>query len=465
LGKFIGRRSELQALENAYGQDGGFVVIYGRRRVGKTTLISEFIRKKNAFYFLATEELEHENMKNFVREFARYSGQSYLADASFDGWNSVFAAFVKYRPEEKKVLVIDEFTYLINGNPAFASIFQKIWDTILKDSGVMVVLCGSLTGMMNRHVLSYSSPLYGRRTAQIRLAPLGFVEVAEYFKGKSFEDAVLFYSVTGGVPKYMELFHNDLTLMENIESVILSRHGFLYEEPSFLLEKEVSEVTSYFSIIKTIAAGEHKIGAIGGSLGLPATRLTPYLKTLIDLDIIEKRVPATEFNPEKSRKGLYFIKDNFIKFWFTFVAPNRSELEIGNKSGVIKKIKANLIDNHASFVFEDISRQMLNSLHGSRRPDHSYDRIGAYWNGDCEIDICAVSRADKAALLGECKFVKKPVEAGVYYELVKKAESINEIKGFEMTYAFFSKSGFADDMRDLTKKNRNIILVNNGTLV
>lgn len=463
MDKFVGRKEELLVLEREYKRGEGFVVIYGRRRVGKTTLIREFIRGKDAFYFLATEELERENIKNFTRGLARYSGREYIAGASFNDWEGVFEEFVRCRSKARKVLVIDEFTYLIGVNPAFASIFQKIWDTILRASGVMVILCGSLTGMMTRHVLSYSSPLYGRRTAQIRLAPLSFAEAAGFFPGRSFEDKVLLYSVTGGVPKYIEFFANGRTLMDNIESEILSRHGFLYEEPSFLLEKEVGEITSYFSIIKTIASGEHRLGSIAGALGLPATRLTPYLKVLMDLDVIEKRVPATERAPEKSRKGLYFIKDNFIRFWFAFVAPDRSELEIGYNAGAVRRIRANLVDGHASFVFEDISRETLGALLAGRRDAPSFEKIGSYWTGETEIDICAVSQADRTALLGECKFIKKPVDAGVYNELIKKAEKIPELKGFRIIYAIFSKSGFTDRMRLIAEKaNGGVILVDKG---
>lgn len=459
---FMGRKSELAALEKAYRHESGFVVVYGRRRVGKTTLIKEFIKNKKAYYFLATEELERENMKNFTRGLARFSGENYLLETVFETWDGVFEAFARCVPGEKKILVIDEFTYLIKSNPAFASIFQRAWDNILKDAGVMVILCGSLAGMMNKHVLSYKSPLYGRRTAQIRLSPFGFTEFGEYFKSMSFEEKVMFYSVAGGVPKYIESFDNGLSLMDNIADSILSRQGFLYEEPSFLLEKEVNELVSYFSIIKTIAAGNRKLGAIGCSLGLQSAQLTAYIKTLIELDLIEKRVPATESNPEKSRRGLYFIRDNFIKFWFTFVAPYRSELEMENKKFVMKKIRENIIDNHAGFIFEDISREIIGNLCREGKLPFSFDRIGSYWNGSLEIDICAITEIGKKALLGECKFSKKPVEARVYFELVKKAACVKELDEYDKSFAIFSKSGFSEELLAVKKKNSSLFLINNG---
>ena len=230
--KFIGRRRELESLETAYQTDGGFVVIYGRRRVGKTTLIKEFIKDKLAFYFLATEEVESQSMKRLACVAARITKNPMLQRVAFSDWLDLFRVISEYRPEEKKVLVIDEFPYLVKSNPAFPSILQNAWDEILKDSNVMLILCGSLIGMMQKYALSYDSPLYGRRTAQIRLAPLPFPDVYAA-QSLSFEDAVKQYSITGGVPKYLEFFNERDDLLQQVESVILSKNGFLYEEPNF----------------------------------------------------------------------------------------------------------------------------------------------------------------------------------------------------------------------------------------
>lgn len=457
--KFIGRTSELKTLEKEYHREAGFVVIYGRRRVGKTTLIKEFIREKNAMYFLATEELESENMKNFVNTFSRFSGMDYLENAKFADWESIFRIFAQYKPEEKKILVIDEFQYLISVNPAFASIFQRIWDTFLSDSNVMVVLCGSLISMMLKEVLSYESPLYGRRTAQIKLSPLNFSEFCLNYEGMSFEDLVKLYSITGGVPKYMELLNESADIMENIKTEILQRGSFLYEEPIFLLEKEVKNTMTYFSVIKTIAAGNHKLSDIASALEVKSNFLSPYLGVLIDLEILEKRTPATERFPDKSRKGQYYIKDNFINFWFRFVAPYKGELEIGNMEPVIRKLETNMTDSHVSFVFEEISRQ---SLRSSGIP-YVFNRIGSYWEKTVEIDVCAVDEADKVCVLGECKYWKKSVDMKVYSQLREKSQSIKELKDYKTIYALFSKSGFTDEI--LNMKSDELLLFDKGILI
>ena len=309
--KFIGRKTELAKLNSEYEHDGAFVVVYGRRRVGKTTLIKEFIKDKTAFYFLATEELESQSMKRLAGVIGRTTNNGLIQKASFADWLDLFQIIADYKPNEKKILVIDEFPYLVKTNPAFPSILQNAWDEILKDNNVMLILSGSLIGMMQKHALSYDSPLYGRRTSQMRLSPLPFSDVYKVFD-LSFDEAVKQYAVTGGVPKYMEFFQDKKELIDQLKEVVLSKSSFLYEEPFFLLRSETLSGVNYFSIIKAIADGNHKLGKIASALSLDTSSITPYLTTLIELGFIEKRTPITEKNPEKSRKGLYFISDNFL---------------------------------------------------------------------------------------------------------------------------------------------------------
>lgn len=215
----------------------------------------------------------------------------------------------------------------------------------------MVILCGSLISMMVNQTLSYSSPLYGRRTGQIRMSQIPFKHYSAFFETFDQIDPVQYYAVTGGVPKYIELFRPSTDIFKAIKNNILSKHSFLYEEPIFLLEREVGEIGAYFSMIKSIAAGNQKLGKISSSLGVKQSNITKYLKTLMELDLIERIVPVTEKNPEKSKKGLYRIKDNFIRFWFRFVYPYRHYLEMDNLEFVIKKIKQNFNDNHVSYVY------------------------------------------------------------------------------------------------------------------
>ena len=469
--KFIGRQAELSKLNAEYTRDGSFVVIYGRRRVGKTTLIKEFLKKKTAFYFLATEELESQSMKRLAGVIARTTKNALLQKATFTDWLDLFQVIADYKPEEKKVLVIDEFPYLVKTNSAFPSILQNAWDEILKDSNVMLILSGSLIGMMKKYALSYDSPLYGRRTAQIRLAPLSFTDIYAVQK-IPFAQAVEQYSVTGGVPKYLEFFEDGRPLEEQLEDAVLSKSGFLYEEPNFLLKSESLTAVNYFSIIKAIADGNHKLGKIAGALGQETSALTQYLSTLTDLSFVEKKTPITEKNPEKSRKGLYFISDNFIRFWFRYVYPYKGELELDNTQIVLDEINKDFVEKFVAFAYEDICRNIFADLCRDGTIPFVPSRIGSYWlndfDGDTEIDVVAVDHQNKQMFAGECKFHAKPVDAPVYFSLKEKVDNAAEIHkafpGYDVHFGMFSKSGFTQRMLDTAKGNNRLLLIDEDHL-
>lgn len=313
--EFINRKKELESLEKHYNSNqSSLVVVYGRRRVGKTALITKFLENhKNSLYFLATEEPETQNLDYFKIQVAEFTGNELLKSATVD-WYTVFKTLVEYKTETKKIIALDEFQYIGKSNAAFPSIMQKVWDSLLKYANIMLILCGSLVSLMKSQTLDYSSPLYGRRTGQIKLKQIPFYYYHDFFKGRSNNDLLPFYAVTGGIPKYIEAFRGYTDIYEAIEQNVLNSQSFLYEEPYFLLQKEVNEIGSYFSLIKTIAMGNRKLSSISTNLGLKQTGLTKYLKVLIDLDLIEREVPITENAPEKSKSGLIVLKITLLHF-------------------------------------------------------------------------------------------------------------------------------------------------------
>lgn len=470
--KFIGRQAELEKLESEYKKDGSFVVIYGRRRVGKTTLIKEFLKNKSAFYFLATEELESLSMKRLAGVIARTTNNTLFQKTIFTDWLDLFEVIAEYKPDQKKVFVIDEFPYLVKNNPAFPSILQNAWDEVLKDNNVMLILSGSFVGMMQKHALSYDSLLYGRRTSQMRLAPLPFTDVYDA-KSLSFDKMVEQYAITGGVPKYLEFFDDDKDLIDQLKDTVLSKSGFLYEEPYFLLKSESMNALNYFSIIKAIADGNHKLGKIASALEQETSNLTPYLLPLINLGFIEKRTPVTEKNPEKSRKGLYFISDNFIRFWFRYIYPYKGELELDNMQIVLDEIHKDFIEKFVAFAYEDICKDIFANLCKQKAIPFVPSRIGSYWqndyDSDTEIDVMAIDNQNKRIFVGECKYHLKPVDAPVYFSLKEKTDNAKEIfktyQGYELIYGLFSKSGFTKRMFDIAKENTDIFLINEDHLV
>lgn len=470
--RFIGRKNELHTLNTEYNRNSSFVVIYGRRRVGKTTLIKEFLKNKSAFYYLATEELESQSMKRLANVIARTTKNTLLQKIEFTDWLDLFQLIADYKPEEKKVLVIDEFPYLVRTNSAFPSILQNAWDEFLKDSNVMLILSGSLIGMMQKHVLSYDSPLYGRRTAQMRLTPLPFTSIYET-QNLPFEQAVEQFALTGGVPKYLEFFEDGRPLEEQLKDAVFSKNGFLYEEPNFLLKSEFLTAVNYFSIIKTIADGNHKLGKIASALGQESSSLTPYLSTLSDLGFIEKRTPITEKNPEKSRKGLYFIADNFLRFWFCYVYPYKGELELDNMQIVLDEIHKDFKEKFVAFAYEDICKDIFAKLCSNNAISFVPSRIGSYWlndyDGDTEIDVMSVDHQNKQVFVGECKYHTKPVDAPVYFALKEKVDNAAEIRKsfpkYNVIYGLFSKSGFTKRMLDIANENPNILLIHEDHLL
>jgi AAA+ ATPase superfamily predicted ATPase len=470
--QFIGRSGELKTMEEEYARDGGFIVVYGRRRVGKTTLIKEFIKGKKALYFLATEEIETNNMRDFAAQIGGFIGDETMRNAIYKNWQDLFQRFADFEPGEKKVLVIDELPYLAKVNPAFASILQKAWDERLKGQNVMLILCGSLISMMKKTALNYDSPLYGRRTAQIRLLPLSFSEVYSA-SGGSFAAAAEKYAITGGVPKYLEFFGADRPLRDEIARAILSKNGFMYEEPSFLLKEEVREPANYFSIIRTMAAGNRKIGHIAGLLEISPTKLIPYMKTLIDLGFVEKRLPVTERDAEKSRKGLYFISDNFMRFWFKYVYPFRGELELDNMETVLERLDNDFIASFAALAYEDMCKDIFARLCAAKRIPFTPSRIGSYWQSgaqsqDAQIDVMAVDNSRKAVFAGECKYREKAVDADVYFGLKAKVERFRPLAksfaGYTFIYGVFSKSGFTKRLLDVAAQNGGLFLINEAEL-
>ena len=461
MNSFINREEELGFLENEYSREGSsLVILYGRRRVGKTALTAEFIKNKKAVYYFVSEENETQNRIIFKNIVAEHTGNKLLTGANADNWDMIFKIWLDAPGSEKKLMIIDEFQYLGKANNAFPSIFQRIWDTMLKDKNVMIILCGSLISMMESQTLMYSSPLYGRRTGQIKLGQIPFRYYSEFFPDKSEKELIEYYAVTGGVPKYIELFYDSKNIYRAIEKNILSKSSFLYDEPNFLLQREVSEVGSYFSLIKTIAMGNQKLSKISSALELKQTGITKYLKTLINLDILEREVPVTEDNPENSKKGLYKVKDNFMLFWFRFVFPNLSYIESGRKEIAMNKIRANLVDSHIAYVYEDVCIEKMWQLSADGKWNFHFDKVGRWWNSNTEIDIVAVDSGGSDIIFGECKFWSGKIGLDVLTNLENKAKQVEWKSGSRRNhFILFGINGFTDNLTELSKTRKDLILI------
>ena len=286
--RFVDREQDRKTLREQFSSEAAsMVVIYGRRRIGKTALITEFLKDHKGLYYLATEESEYQNMHAFQQAVAEFTDNQLLREAVIDSWELLFDQLTQ--GDERIVIALDEFQNLGRANPAFPSILQRIWDNLLSKRNIMLILCGSLISLMESQVLSHSSPLYGRRTAQIRMQQIPFSHYGNFF-GPWYTDRnlIMLYSVTGGVPKYIENFRGRGPIYDEIKAQILNPNSYLFDEPNFLLSKEVGEVGSYFSILRAIAFGHRKSGEIASALNVKQTSLSKYLKILENMDILER---------------------------------------------------------------------------------------------------------------------------------------------------------------------------------
>ncbi|MGL5357338.1 MAG: ATP-binding protein [Cetobacterium sp.] len=451
---FVNRQKEMKTLNKEFQKNSSFTVIYGRRRVGKTTLIKEFIKDKNAFYFFADKQNENVQINRFKNQLGEHFKDDFVKKIEIKDWDTLFDYFMSKLGNEKFVLVIDEFQYLCMVNKSFSSIFQRIFDEKLKEKNIMIILCGSLISMMYSEVLAYDSPLFGRRTSQIKLKPIDFKYYSEFFEEKSHHSLIEMYSITGGIPKYIMNFDRKKSHLWNIEHNIFDRDNYLYSEPKFLLQEEINDLSRYFSILQSIAAGNTKISSISSQLEIPSTGLTPYISKLIELDVLEKEIPVTE-DIKNGKKALYKIKDNYLNFWFNYVYPYQSYLEIENLTYPLEKIKTTF-DLWVSKVYEDLSRESL--MYDNQIP-FPIRNLGRWWDKNEEIDIVALGEDE--ILFGECKWSNKHVGLSVLYKLKEKAKGVKWKNGSRKEYyMLFSKSGFSDELIEASKKDSTIILSN-----
>lgn len=444
---FVNRYKELKLLNDEYTSENfSFTVLYGRRRVGKTTLLKEFISDKPSIYFLVTLENFNIVLKRLQNIVADFLGDSFFKNLEIKDIKQLFEYLSQKEYDHKLIIIIDEFQYLTKLDNSIPSQFQYIVDELLKNKNVHLILCGSIISMMYEQTLSYNSPLYGRRTSAIKLEAIEFEHLKEFFPSKSNEELIELYSILYGVPKYLEMFIDSGNIFNSIEKNILNPSGYLYNEPQFILQNEVNEPITYFSILEIIANGEHKIGNIAGKLGKNVQNITSFISKLIELDILYKDVPITEINPLKSKKGLYFIKDNFFRFWFTYVLPYKSQLEMGNTSFVLKKIKENF-NGFVSPVYENLATLYI-------LKNYNLLKCGRWWDKSVEID--AVGIGEDFLIVAECKYSNKKVGIDILHDLQKKAKKINSNLSVKH-FILFSKSGFTDALQKLQSKE--VILV------
>jgi AAA+ ATPase superfamily predicted ATPase len=431
--KFIDREKDLGFLTRRYEEASAQVIVmYGRRRVGKSRLIQEFIRNKRSVYHLASRTVPPLQISDFMASAARELDDDRIPDLKTD-WEVVFKHLTE--SEDRTIIAIDEFPYLIESDKGVTGTFQRIIDLYVSKSRMFLILCGSSVGMMETEVLGHKSPLYGRRTGQWKLEPMRFRQIAEFLPEYSCEELVNAYSAVGGVPFYINRFEDSRNVFGNILEKILEKGEILSEEGEFLLREELREPKTYFSILRAISFGNTKFSNIMNYTGLDRNSMTRYLDILRTLGFVRRDVPVTEKSPEKSKKGMYYVDDNYLNFWFRFVFPHRSEIE-EDPAEVLETLIKPYYNQFVGRSFENISKQFLQDLNREDVLPFKFLRIGRWWHRDREIDIVALNSETKEILLVECKWQKLEENDAmrILHRLKEKSEHVQWHNGSRSEY-------------------------------
>ena len=461
---FIGRERELDSLNKLYQTDEfEFVVLYGRRRVGKTALINHFIADKPAIYFMGVESNAKQNLENFSASILEYYSGIKMSETSFMSFQAALDTVFQLSLNKRIILAIDEYPYVAKSSKSFASTLQLLIDKYRDNSKLMLILCGSSMSYMEDHVLAYKAPLYGRRTAQMKLLPFSFEETCRYFTNFSAEEKALAYGIVGGTPQYLLQMNDRLTIEENIKNTYLNPTSSLFEEPTNLLKQEVREPAIYMAIITAIATGASRMSEISTKVGEDTNVCSIYLKNLVSLGIVQKEIPYGE---KASKKSIYSIDDNMFHFWYRFVLENTSMIARGATDLVYKRIEPHLSD-YMGKVFEEICKQYLWKLLLSGNSPVEFSSLGRWWGNDpirkCQTEIDIMGEQDKnTALFAECKWTNEKVDLPVLETLIERSE----LFPYPHKHLFlFSKSGFTKGCTERAKELGNVSLVTFAEIV
>jgi uncharacterized protein len=458
--EFVGRQRELQALANFYqSPQAGLLILYGRRRIGKTRLITHFLEQHQeslTFYWVATTHNEAYQLRDFSQAIMRHDPR--LAGPptetfTFVSWEQALhhlADIVALR-ETPQLIVLDEFTYLLRNEAAIGSLFQKVWDQRLSRlPQLKLILTGSLIGMMAREVFAYQAPLYGRATAQIRLRPLPFSAAYELFPERRTDERVAIYGVTGGVPAYLEIFTRAADFVTALRDHGLATGSMLLSDPAVILYEQLQEPQTYESVLSAIAAGFHQWSEIAKMAGLNETALGHYLKVLQELEFIERREPVLAKPGGKS--GRYYLRDQFLRFYYRFIVPQLGPIERGYHGAVAAKIYAELRPFLGQYVFEELCREWVWAAAMAGRLDFTPEQVGAYWRiyrgQGVQLDVVAAAPREKQLLIGEAKWGREPLSRHLLPDLIKRSQRMPQVAaGWRAQYALFARAGFTEALQ------------------
>jgi len=437
---FVDRKPEMAFLEEHFGRRGaGLLVIWGRRRVGKTALLQNFSAGKPVMYHMAVRTTPSDELRRVSDRLADFFDDDLIRAQPVGTWEALFA-YLAGRTG-RFGLVLDEFPYLVEASPELPTLLQESWDTRLSKTKIKLILCGSSISMMERALFAPSAPLFGRRTGQWKVQPFGPLELG-LLTGGSLVERIETYSVIGGVPMYARLFDQRADLATNILKRILTKGEVLYEEVPFLLRQELREPRVYQAILAAVASGAHRFSELSSKTGLNRANLVRYLAQLEELELVRREIPVTEDKPHKSRKGLYRIAEPFVRFWYRYVYPNLDRLELQDATGVLKeRVLPDLHDFIAAGV-EPVLADLFRSGPLKKLVPFRVTQAGRHWSRTEEFDMVMFDQARERVMIGEVKWSRKPVHPRLLAELRRRVEASKVFAKKRITLALISRSGF-----------------------
>lgn len=459
---FIAREKEMQTLRNlADSNQFEFLIMYGRRRVGKTELLNQISKEYHTLFYSAQKRNDSMNLLSFSKQVSQFFLQGNTL--SFETWSHAFE-YIGNNVKERILVIIDEFPFLAEENYTIMSMLQHVIDHNWKSKNIMLILCGSSISFMEKEVLSAKSPLYGRRTASMEILPFDYYDASKFTPDIDNEVKACIYGIMGGIPKYLELFDSKKSFQDNVKNNILKNTSYLFDEPEFLMRTELRETGIYNSILETIANGNAKVSEISDHIHEENTKTSKYLNVLCKLRILERLIPATE-DINRSKKTLYVFNDLFFRFWYSYIFPNKQQIELFGEDSIYPEIESSL-SGYMGLVFEKMCHEYLIRLIQNKKIDFIPKRIGKWWGVNpyrkdsdgryVQDDIDILAYNDRTCLLGECKFTNEKFK---YKDLVALQEISQIFHQERKLFYLFSKIGFDSKVIEEANKDSRVHLV------
>ena len=425
---FIGRSEELVLLNDIWeSSKSALIILYGRRRVGKTRLLTHWIQdhEEHGLYWMAPATSALDQLRSFSQAFMDFADPEapIPEDFTFVSWELAFQQVSRRATDKPLVLFIDEVTYLMEVTPSFVAILQKAWDQWLSKSNVILALSGSQMGMMQRDILSYKAPLYGRSSAQIKLPPLPFGVTNQYFPNYTAEQRVAVYAIWGGIPAYWERINLDLTVIENLQNQLRPANAWMLDEPRVLLQDFITDPYNYVGVIRAIAHGAHTLSAISKRSGLSGGPASKYISVLRDTGFVRRRIPIMERSPD-SRRGRYFITDPYLRFFYRFLASHQSKLALGKLSQTIELIEEELTAFIHANTWQELCREWVLLASASGYFPLSIDEVGSEWKRTYAFDVVGVNFDERSLVVGNCLWSSQAADLEFVQEMVRRTSSI-----------------------------------------